>query len=130
MIKKRFVEGLIRPIESRASLYEDLARVKTVTPRAVLYFLDPDCPGRKIWIVNALQYETSGRRMNLYMLVINTVLYSFMVKGVEVAVDRTFWQVNRARNADFVTRDGWRQVQRYQFHNFKLIQSATVVGRY
>ena len=53
-----------------------------------------------------------------------------MVKGVEVAVDRTFCQVNRAQNADFVTRDGWRQVQRYKLHNFKLIQSATVVGRY
>jgi hypothetical protein len=58
MIEKLIVEGLIRLIESRMSLYEDFARVKTVTPRAVLYFLDSDCPGRKIWSVNALLYST------------------------------------------------------------------------
>lgn len=58
MIKKRFVEGLIGPIESRVSLYEDFARVKIVTPRAVLYFLDSDCPGRKIWTDNVLLYST------------------------------------------------------------------------
>jgi len=58
------VEGQIRHIESRVSLYKDFARVRTVTPAAVLYFLDSDCPGRKIWTVDALLlYETSGRRV-------------------------------------------------------------------
>ena len=107
------MERQIRHIESRVSLYKDFARVRTVTPAAVLYFLDSDCPGRKIWTVDALLYETSGRRVILDMLAINTL----MVKGV----DRTVWHVDWRVKC----RGGQRQEQT---HNFKLVPNILGLG--
>ena len=83
--KRWFVEGLIGQIESRLLAFDkDVSGVETVTPGAVLYFLDSDCSdvqivqtfrrsGRKIGTVNALLYmfekiKTGARFFWLYMV--------------------------------------------------------------
>jgi len=71
--------------------------------------VNSDCPGRKIWTVEALLYETGGRRMTLDMLAINGQ------RG------RSNYMTSRLRVEADTTRGGQRQEQT---HNFKLVQTA------